>query len=102
MQIDVLVGSIAAVCTTTAFLPQTIHILKHRNTAGISVAMYTIFSVGVAFWLAYGLILMSWPVIIANAITLMLSLAILGMKLFLRQHPPLAAPAEPVRPQPAN
>jgi MtN3 and saliva related transmembrane protein len=87
MQIDLIVGSVAAVCTTTAFLPQTIHILRHRNTDGISLLMYSIFSVGVALWLIYGILLVSWPVIIANAITLVLSLTVLGLKLFLQPHP---------------
>jgi len=43
--------------------------------------MYSVFTVGVALWLVYGLLMSSWPIVVANAITLALALAILGMKL---------------------
>lgn len=78
--IDV-VGSVAAGLTTLSFVPQAWLSFKTRNVSGISLSMYSAFTLGVALWLAYGLLLEAWPVVIANAITLVLALAILGMKL---------------------
>ena len=75
------IGSVAAVLTTAAFIPQAWHMWKTRHTAGISLGMYCIFMFGVALWLAYGLIIHAWPVIIANAITFLLAAFILAMKL---------------------
>ena len=76
-----LVGSIAAVFTTVAFIPQAYHSYKTRDLSGVSLPMYSIFTLGVALWLAYGWLLADWPLIISNAITLALSLLILILKL---------------------
>ena len=78
---DDLIGALAAVLTTVAFVPQAWLTWKTRSAQGVSIGMYSIFTSGVALWLAYGMIIDAWPVIIANAITLMLALFILGMKL---------------------
>lgn len=74
-------GSLAAICTTLAFVPQAIHSYRTRDLSGISLPMYSIFTAGVALWLAYGLLKQDWPIIIANAITLTLSLLILILKI---------------------
>jgi MtN3 and saliva related transmembrane protein len=76
-----LLGYVAAVLTTMAFVPQAAHTLRTRNTAGISLEMYMLFSPGAVCWLAYGIAIGSWPVIISNAITCLLSIVILGLKL---------------------
>lgn len=76
-----LVGSAAACLTTVSFLPQVWHSFRTRDVSGISLGMYSVFTVGVALWLAYGLLLQAWPIVIANIVTLLLALAILGMKL---------------------
>ena len=76
-----LVGSIAAVFTTVAFIPQAYHSYKTRDLSGVSLPMYSIFTLGVALWLTYGWLLADWPLIISNAITLALSLLILILKL---------------------
>lgn len=76
-----LIGSIAAFLTTVAFLPQTIKVIRTRDTHSISLAMYATFSAGVALWLVYGLMLMSWPIIVANSVTLVLSSLILTLKI---------------------
>jgi MtN3 and saliva related transmembrane protein len=55
--------------------------IRTRNTSGISLAMYAIFTIGVAMWLAYGVKIGSWPMILANGITLGLAATILAMKL---------------------
>ncbi len=75
------VGFGAAVLTTISFVPQAWLSFKTRDVSGISLGMYSVFTVGVALWLAYGLLLRAWPIVLANAITLALALTILGMKL---------------------
>lgn len=75
------IGSVAASLTTTAFVPQAWKIWHTRHTADISLGMYTLFTLGVALWLTYGILLASWPIIIANSITLLLAGAVLVMKL---------------------
>jgi MtN3 and saliva related transmembrane protein len=74
-------GYAAAVLTTGSFLPQALMTIRSRNTRGISLAMYVIFTLGVALWLAYGVFLESWPMILANTVTLGLSVTILLLKL---------------------
>ncbi len=76
-----LIGSAAAFLTTASFLPQAWLSFKTRDVSGVSLSMYGVFTVGVALWLAYGLLLGSWPMVIANSITLGLAVMILGMKL---------------------
>ena len=75
------IGSVAAVLTTASFIPQAWHSFKTRDVSGISLSMYSVFTLGVALWLLYGVLLQSWPLMIANSITLVLASAILGMKL---------------------
>lgn len=79
-QTDV-IGFLAAVLTTLSFMPQVWLTFRTRDVSGVSLGMYSVFTVGVALWLAYGLLLQMWPVVVANAITLMLALSILVMKL---------------------
>lgn len=76
-----LIGSTAATLTTTAFIPQVWKVWHTKHTADISLGMYTLFTLGVALWLGYGILLASWPIIIANSITLLLAGAVLVMKL---------------------
>ena len=75
------IGSAAATLTTTAFIPQVWKIWHTRHTADISLGMYALFTLGVALWLIYGILLPSWPIVIANSITLLLAGAVLLMKL---------------------
>lgn len=79
--IDNLVGALAAILTTVAFVPQAWMTWKTRRADGVSLGMYGIFTSGVAMWLLYGVLLGAWPIIIANVFTLTLALFILGMKL---------------------
>ena len=75
------IGTVAACLTTCSFMPQAWHTFRTRDVSGISLGMYSLFTIGVALWLAYGLLLGAWPIIIANLITTSLALAILVMKL---------------------
>jgi MtN3 and saliva related transmembrane protein len=74
-------GYVAATLTTASFVPQTWMIFRTRNVSGISLAMYSAFTLGIALWLAYGVMLGAWPIIIANIITLLLASCILVMKI---------------------
>ncbi|GAB4211877.1 MAG: SemiSWEET transporter [Rhodoferax sp.] len=76
-----LIGTLAAVLTTTSFLPQALHTFRTKDVRGISLGMYAVFTAGVALWLVYGLLLKAWPVVAANMVTLLLASAILIMKL---------------------
>ena len=81
MQLTDATGYAAAFLTTASFIPQAMHTFKTKDVRGISLGMYTAFVVGITLWLVYGLLLNAWPMILANAITLTLAVAILAMKL---------------------
>lgn len=76
-KIDI-IGFIAAFLTSASFVPQAWLVIKTRNTEGLSLSMYIVFTTGVALWLVYGVMARSWPVAIANAFTLFFALIILG------------------------
>lgn len=78
---DLLIGYVAATCTTVAFLPQAYVAIKNRDTRSLSLGMYMIFTFGVALWLWYGLLRHDWAIIAANAVTLLLASLILVVKL---------------------
>lgn len=73
-------GYAAAALTTGSFIPQAVMTIRTRNTSGVSLGMYVVFTVGVAIWLAYGIAIESWPMIAANTITLGLATTILVFK----------------------
>jgi len=74
------IGLVAATCTTISFVPQLIRVWQLRSAREISLTMFLVFSLGVFLWLVYGICIHSVPVMVANAATLALSLAILGLK----------------------
>jgi len=74
------IGSLAAACTTLCWLPQALKIIREKQTQGISLITQALFTVGLALWLIYGLLLMNWPLIISNAVTLIFSVVILILK----------------------
>ena len=75
-----LVGYAAAVLTTVAFFPQVLKSWQTRDLSGVSLTMYGLFTAGVALWLAYGVLLGSWPIIVANGVTLALASIVLVLK----------------------
>jgi MtN3 and saliva related transmembrane protein len=75
------IGFIAGFCTTIAFIPQAIKIIKTKSTKDISLPMYIIYSIGLIMWLTYGYLNNSYSLIAANIITLVLSTFILTIKL---------------------
>jgi MtN3 and saliva related transmembrane protein len=74
-------GYAAAILTTLSFLPQAIKTIKEKNTEGISLVMYSLFTSGVLLWLVYGLFVKDTPIIVANAITFILAVIILALKI---------------------
>ena len=75
------IGYLAATLTICSFVPQALHTFRTRDVRGISLSMYAAFTVGIALWLVYGLLLQAWPIVAANAVTLALAGAILAMKI---------------------
>ncbi len=76
-----IIGFIAAIFTTSGFLPQAYKIIRTRSTKDISLTMYMVLEIGTLLWLIYGILIMQWPIIIANAISLSLISAILMLKI---------------------
>lgn len=74
-------GYVAATLTTLAFVPQALKTIRSKDTRSISLGMYVVFTIGIAFWLAYGIVLDSIPMILSNIVTFALSATILTMKL---------------------
>ena len=76
-----LVGYIAGACTMAAFVPQVVKTLRTRSTRDISLGMYSLMLLGLLLWLVHGLLVGSGPVVAANAVSLVLVVFMLGMKL---------------------
>ncbi|MEY2683668.1 MAG: hypothetical protein RJA09_812 [Pseudomonadota bacterium] len=83
------IGGAAACLTTASFVPQAWLTYRTRDVSGISLGMYSAFTLGVALWLVYGILVGSWPVTAANAVTLTLALLILGMRIRYGGRPPV-------------
>jgi MtN3 and saliva related transmembrane protein len=75
------IGYAAGALTTISFLPQAIKVIRTKDTSGISLVMYIVFTLGVLVWLLYGIVLGALPVILPNVITLLLSSVILFQKI---------------------
>ncbi len=75
------IGTAAAVLSTASFVPQVWLTFKTRDASGVSLGMYSAFTLGIALWLIYGLLMNAWPIVVANAITLVFAISILVMKL---------------------
>ncbi len=75
------IGYLAAALTTLSFVPQAAQIIRSKDTRGISMPMYLSFTVGVACWIGYGVVLGSVPMIASNLVTLALAATILALKL---------------------
>jgi MtN3 and saliva related transmembrane protein len=82
------IGAVAGLLTTIAFLPQVVRTWRTRSTEDISALMFVLFCSGVALWLVYGLMIAALPVVLANAVTLVLAGSILVLKLRERKRRP--------------
>lgn len=81
METNDLIGMAAGTLTTVSFVPQVLKIWRSRSAKDISLGMFLLFSLGVLLWLIYGFKIAAMPIILANAITLALSLSIIWMKI---------------------
>ncbi|MFO7798480.1 SemiSWEET transporter [Rhodohalobacter sp.] len=84
MKLMTLIGLAAGFCTTAAFLPQVIKTWKSKSTKDLSLGLYSIFCTGIQLWLIYGIMITDLPIILANAITLILAVSILFFKLTIK------------------
>ena len=75
------IGLIAGTLTTFSFLPQVIKTYRSRSCGDLSYGMLGLFSLGVSLWLLYGVLIGSRPVMLSNLLTLLLTLALLVMKI---------------------
>jgi len=76
-----ILGYFAALCTTIAFIPQAVKVFKTKHTKDISLGMFSLLNFGFVLWLIYGIILQSYPIILANAITMVFAIYILITKI---------------------
>jgi len=81
MGITIMIGYMAAFGTTASFLPQAIKTIRTKNTSGISLSMYALFTAGTLFWMIYGIMSGSLPVTVANVITFIFASIILVYKI---------------------
>jgi len=80
MRLTSLLGFIAGILTTISFVPQVLHAWRSKSCDDLSWGMLLTFSGGVVLWLVYGIRLRAMPIIVANAVTLALLLAIMALK----------------------
>lgn len=80
MELSDVLGYAAATLTTVSFVPQAWRTFRTKDVSGISLKMYSVFTVGVAVWLAYGIVLGEIPMMIANSVSLVLACALLVMR----------------------
>jgi MtN3 and saliva related transmembrane protein len=78
------IGYLAGALTTISFVPQLLLTLRTQNTASLSLGMYSAFTLGVALWLGYGIMMRDYALIIANALTLAMATSILAIKVVSR------------------
>jgi MtN3 and saliva related transmembrane protein len=76
-----MIGSAAGISTTGAFLPQVIRTWRTRSTRDISLGMFLLTAFGLVLWLIYGVAMGDWPLIVADAVSLIFAVTILGLKL---------------------
>ena len=81
-----LVGTLAALCSMTSFVPQIVKIARERDASSVSLRMYAVTVTGFSLWIAYGVLTKSWPVTVANTVCLILSATILALKWRFSRH----------------
>jgi MtN3 and saliva related transmembrane protein len=75
------IGNIAGFLTTLAFLPQVVRSWRTGSTADLSLLTILAFVAGVSLWIAYGIALHSFPIVVWNVVTLALNVALLCAKI---------------------
>jgi MtN3 and saliva related transmembrane protein len=78
---ELYLGYLAAFCTTVAFIPQAVKVYKSKHTKDISLGMFSLLNLGFILWLWYGVLIISYPIILANSITIIFAIYIFITKL---------------------
>ena len=81
-----LIGIIAGICTTTSFVPQIVKIFRTKHARDISMQMFVILTTGIFLWLVYGILLKSFPIVLANTISFLLCLFVIIAKIKYRDR----------------
>ena len=81
-----LLGLVATCFTTSSFVPQVWRTWKTRDVSGISLPTYVIITIGLALWLVYGWLRGDMPLMVANAVMVVLTGAITVTKLRFEQR----------------
>ncbi len=81
-----IVGTLAALCSMASFTPQIVKIWRERDASSVSLRMYVVTVTGFLLWIAYGVLIGSWPVAASNTVCLALSGAILALKWRFREN----------------
>jgi len=71
------IGTGAALCTITSFVPQIIKIIRERDASSVSLRMYALTVCAFSLWTIYGVMLEAWPLVAANSISLTLAVTAL-------------------------
>jgi len=74
------VGTLAGLCSMASFVPQVVKIAREKKTAGVALHTYALTVTGFVMWIAYGVLLGSWPVAVSNSVNLVLAGAILVLR----------------------
>ena len=74
------VGVAAGLCSMTSFVPQLVKLIHAKRADGVSLNAYLVMVTGFVLWVAYGVLLKSWPLVGSNAVNLTLSAWILALK----------------------
>jgi MtN3 and saliva related transmembrane protein len=90
-----IVGTGAAICSITSFVPQLIKILRERKAEAVSMRMYLLTVSAFTLWTVYGVMLSSWPLVASNVVSLGLSAAILVLTLVYQHRSPVERPGAP-------
>ena len=75
-----LLGYLAAICTTVAFVPQVLKTYKSKSAENLSLGMFLFFASGIVLWLIYGIMINEYPIIVANLVTLVLAVILIYFK----------------------
>ena len=75
-----IVGAGAALCSMASFVPQIVKMVRERDASSVSLRMYAVTVTGFSLWIAYGVMIGSWPVMAANVVCLVFSATILSLK----------------------
>jgi MtN3 and saliva related transmembrane protein len=81
-----LLGLAAGLLTTASFLPQVVKTWRTRSAQDLSYAMIVLFLLGIGLWFLYGVLIQSLPIVLANAVTILLLLVLFTMKIRFSPH----------------